>query len=71
MNVYQFSWCVCSFDQECNIAASTEEIAKKIFKEKVIGENTTWAANHAHVYNLNDKYTKQYIDNNIKIHYSE
>lgn len=71
MNVYRFTWCVCSFDQECNILASTEEIAKAIFKEKIIGDNTTWAANHAYCYCLNGRYTQEHIDKNVKIHFSE
>lgn len=71
MNVYRFSWCVCSFDQEANILASTEEIAKAIFKEKVTGNNTTWAANYALCYCLNEKYTQSYIDANVKINFSE
>jgi hypothetical protein len=70
MKVYQFSWCVCSFDQQCNIKASNKKKAKEIFKKEVIGEDTTWAANHAHCWCLNDTYKKAYLDK-LTIHYSE
>lgn len=72
MNIYQFSWSHSSFDHGCQIEASTETKAREIFKREVIGENTTWAANHATVSNLNNIYTKEYLKKmDLKIHWSE
>lgn len=68
MNTYQFSWCVCSFDQECNIEASSKEKAINIFKENV---KNVWELNKPYVFNLNSKYKNKWIKENIKINFKE
>jgi len=68
MKVYQFSWCVCSFDQECNVEASSKEKAIEIFSKK---NKFVWKNNEPSISCLNKTYTKDWIKKNIKIHYSE
>ena len=73
MQVYSFSWCVFSFDQQCYIKANSEEKAKEIFNKEIRDKDSTsvWAAHYATVSNLNEKYIESWIDKNITIHFFE
>lgn len=67
MKRFMFSWCVCSFDQECIIEAKTEEEAREIFKIKVSDppdrkETHKWAAHYATVANLSEIYTSKFLE---------
>lgn len=78
MNIYLFSWCVCSFDQRCIIKASSKEKAQEIFNKEVRDKNRKevdaakpWAAHFASVSNLSEVYLEIYLNKNFTIDYSE
>lgn len=67
MNIYRFSWCTCSFDQEVHIEASSKKLAKRIFSNKV-GEINDYTS----IINLSKIYKRKALrEMKLKIHFKE